>query len=76
MLSEDCVAGEERNASGVCIPCGRGHWRDLFEDDCQPCDEGWTTRPAEAGEVADSKEKCNMGQYFDHLTCLFPWCLN
>ena len=61
MLLEDCPAGQERNATGVCMPCGRGNWRDILEDDCQPCDVGWTTRPE---EVAVSKETCSMGQYF------------
>ena len=54
----DCDEGYERNATGSCVLCARGYWRDLSEDDCRQCDEGKTTRP---GIIAINKDKCSMG---------------
>ena len=59
VCTEDCEAGYERNATGFCVLCARGSWRDLSEDDCQACDAGKTTIP---GEIGVNSEKCSMGK--------------
>ena len=59
-VTEDCAAGHEKNATGHCVLCARGYWRDLLTDDCQQCTSGTTTIP---GEVATSLDKCSMGRF-------------
>ncbi|XP_041364224.1 uncharacterized protein LOC121379643 [Gigantopelta aegis] len=52
-----CQLGEELGASGECVPCAVGSYKDnldlLF---CLPCNYGWTT----ADEGATSKEECTV----------------